>query len=325
MSISFVQPAWLWLAPLCLLPLWQSPLTRRDYSWNPLLPDDRWSAFVRALLTLAAVAAFATLLLGLAGPHVRETTVERTGKGTHIVLLLDRSRSMDDSFAGRAPSGDEESKSAAAVRLLQQFIGERPHDRIGVAAFSTSPLFVLPLTDNRDAVSAAVRATTLPGLAQTHVAKGLALALSYFIGSAAAGSRSILLVSDGAAIIDPTSENLLRRAFVEQGIRLYWIFLRTEGSPGLFEAPPPEDDTPQARPELYLHRFFQSLGIPYRAYEAETPDGIAHAVQDIDQLESLPMRYTEIQPRRDLRLPFFAAAAIALGLLVAAKLAEYRP
>jgi mxaC protein len=324
-SLSFVEPAWLWLAPLCLLPLWQSPLTRRDYSWNDLLPDDRWSTFVRVLLTLAAVVSFVALLMGLAGPHIRETAVERTGKGTQIVLLLDRSRSMDDSFAGRAPSGGEESKSAASVRLLQQFIGKRPHDRIGVAAFSTSPLFVLPLTDNRDAVNAAVRATALPGLAQTHVAKGLALASSYFVGSSSAGSRSVLLVSDGAAIMDPASENLLRRAFVEQGIRLYWIFLRTEGSPGLFEVPPPEDDSPQARPELYLHRFFLSLGIPYRAYEAATPDGIEHAVHDIDQLESLPMRYIEVQPRHDLRLPFFATAAIALGLLVAAKLAEYRP
>ncbi|MGZ8975777.1 MAG: hypothetical protein ACXW17_21405, partial [Methylomagnum sp.] len=48
---------------------------------------------------------FAGLLLGLAGLFRREYTVERVGQNAHIVLLLDRSRSMDDSFAGRAPTG----------------------------------------------------------------------------------------------------------------------------------------------------------------------------------------------------------------------------
>lgn len=324
MNLAFSQSGWLWLVPICLIPLWRSPLARMDYSWNALLPTDRWSLAVDLALRLVGVAAFGALIIGLAGPYLRETTVERVGKGTHIVLLLDRSRSMDDSFAGRAPSGDEESKSAAAVRLLEQFIAGRPHDRIGVAAFSTSPLFVLPLTDNREAVAAAIRAAALPGLAQTHVAKGLALALSYFVDSAAAGSRSVLLVSDGAAIIDPASESLLRRAFVEQGIRLYWIFLRTEGTPGLFDTPSPEDDSPQARPERYLHLFFQSLGIPYRAYEAESPGGIQRATADIGQLESLPMRYHEIEPRRDLRGASLAVAAFALAALVGVKLLEYR-
>jgi mxaC protein len=313
MNLGFAQPGWLWLMPLAALPLWRSLFAPAGYSWNALLPGDGLSRLFDYGVRLAGVLAFAGLILGLSGVYRREFTVERVGQGAHIVLLLDRSRSMDDSFAGRAPAGGEEAKSAAAVRLLGRFIDGRPHDRIGVAAFSTSPLFVLPLTDNRKAVAAAVRAAALPGLAQTHVAKGLALALSYFAGTEAAGSRSVLLVSDGAAVIDPGSEALLRREFAARGARLYWIFLRTAGSPGLFETPDPADDTPQARPERHLHLFFQSLGIPYRAYEAETPAAMQHAMADIGRLENLPMRYTETYPRRELRGACFALAALALA------------
>lgn len=325
MMPGFTHPGWLWLLPLVLLPMWRSPLTALDYSWNPLLPGDGWSRLFDYGLRLAGVLAFAGLIGGLAGTHLPEYSVERIGRGAHIVLLLDRSRSMDDSFAGRAPSGGEEAKSAAAVRLLQQFIASRPHDRIGVAAFSTSPLFVLPLTDNREAVAAAVRAAGRPGLAQTHVAKGLALALSYFIGTEAGGSRSVLLVSDGAALIDPQSEALLRREFTARGVRLYWIFLRTAGSPGLFETPDAADATPEARPERHLHLFFESLGVPYRAYEAETADALERAMADIDRLENLPLRYGEIHPRRELRGFCFALAALALGLVSLVKWTEVSP
>jgi mxaC protein len=325
MNLGFAQPGWLWLMPLAALPLWRSLFAPAGYSWNALLPGDGPSRLFDHGARLAGVLAFAGLILGLSGVYRREFTVERVGQGAHIVLLLDRSRSMDDSFAGRAPAGGEEAKSAAAVRLLGQFIDGRPHDRIGVAAFSTSPLFVLPLTDNREAVAAAVRAAALPRLAQTHVAKGLALALSYFAGTEAAGSRSVLLVSDGAAVIDPGSEALLRREFAARGVLLYWIFLRTAGSPGLFETPDPADDTPQARPERHLHLFFQSLGIPYRAYEAETPESLQHAMADIGRLENLPMRYTETYPRRELRGACFALAALALAALAATKWMEAAP
>ncbi|HUL13074.1 MAG TPA: vWA domain-containing protein [Methylococcaceae bacterium] len=323
MSLGFSQPGWLWLVPLALLPLWCSPLTPCGYSWNLLLPGDGLSRLLDYALRLAGVLAFAGLIFGLAGLYRREFTVERVGQGTHIVLLLDRSRSMDDGFAGRAPTGGEESKSAAAVRLLEQFIAGRPHDRIGVAAFSTGPLFVLPLTDNREAVAAAARAARLKGLAQTHVAKGLALALSYFSGTEAAGSRSVLLVSDGAAVIDPQSEALLRRWFVERRVRLYWIFLRTAGSSGLFETPEPADDSPEARPERYLHLFFESLGIPYRAYEAENPNGMKHAMAEIDRQENFPMHYAETHPRQDFRGLCFALAVFSLALLSAAKWTEF--
>jgi mxaC protein len=269
--------------------------------------------------------AILALSLGLAGLYQPEQTIERIGSGANLVLLLDRSRSMDDSFAGRNPSGTEASKSTVAEQLLKRFLDGRPHDRVGVAAFSTSPLYVLPLTEQRDAVLAAVRASSRPALAQTHVGKGLAMALSYFDGANTPESGLILLVSDGAALIDPSTEALLRQAFVKKNLRLYWIYLRSQGSPGLFETPVnPDEDNAQSRPERYLHLFFNSLKVPYQAYEAENPDAVRHAMEEINRLENKPFAYTERIPRRDLQGTCFGLAALAIGLLCFAKWHEVR-
>ncbi len=271
------------------------------------------------------MAAIAGLVLGMAGLHRTEQSRERIGHGAHIVLLLDRSSSMDNSFAGRAPNGSEESKATAARRLLTDFVKQRQTDLIGVAEYSTSPLFVMPLTENKNAVQAAIAATATPALGFTHVSKGLGMAISFFQQQPVTGSRIVLLVSDGAAAIDHDSEQKLRLWFKQQQVRLYWIFLRTAGSPGIFDKPEDSrDDNAQAMPELYLHQFFLGLGSPYQAYEAESPDALKQAIADINQLENLPMHYFERIPKQDLSAACYSYATLLLLVLLGVKFCEVK-
>jgi len=248
---------------LTLLPLFNSGMRSSPAPWLTLMPRDTLSVFIVCCLRLCAVAAIAGLVLGIAGLHRTEQRIERIGHGAHIVLLLDRSSSMDNTFAGRAPNGSDESKAAAARRLLTDFVNQRQTDLIGVAEYSTSPLFVMPLTENKNAVQAAIAATATPALGFTHVSKGLGMAISFFEQQPVTGSRIVLLVSDGAAAIDHDSEQKLRLWFKQQQVRLYWIFLRTAGSPGIFDQPEDSrDDNAGAMPELYLHKFFSGAGQP---------------------------------------------------------------
>ena len=326
MNLGVEHPPALWLSLLALVPFLRNPFQPVAYPFSPMLPEDWVSRWTERGLRGAGAVAILALSLGLAGLYRPEQSLERIGTGADIVLLLDRSRSMDDSFAGKSPADGEVSKSAIAGQLLTQFLAGRKNDRVGVAAFSTSPLFVLPLTDNRDAVLAAVRASKRPALAQTHVGKGLAMALSFFDGQAQPGSGMILLVSDGAAVIDAQTEALLRKTFTEKNIRLYWIFLRSAGSPGLFETPSnPDEDNAQSRPERYLHLFFNRLGVPYQAYEADNPDSMRRAMADINQVENKPFRHIERIPRQDWRGLCHVIAALALGVLLFAKWMEVRP
>ena len=85
--------------------------------------------------------------------------------------------------------------------------------------------------------------------------------------------------------------------------------------------PPSNVDTV---PEYFLHRFFASLGTPYKAYEAENPQALQKAIDDVNRLENLPITYLDTVPRRDLsQLGYGIALACVLALL-GANLMEIR-
>ena len=317
----FANPLGLYLLPLMLIPLFLAVQAQEGYPSLAGLPADRLSQAVTWAMRLAGVVAIAGLILGLSGIALRERTFERFGQGAHIVLLIDRSSSMNDTFAGRQPSGAEESKSSAAKRLLKDFVLERKHDRFGVAAFSTAPIHVVPITDHKSIVLNAIDAIDRPGLAFTDVGRGLGMSLSMIDEDVLPGSRAIVLVSDGVAVIGRRIQESLRTEFARRPVHLYFLYLRTEGSNSMFATPPPgSEDTPQALPERHLNKFFESLRVPYHAYEAENADAVKSAIADIGKLEQTPIVYVERIPQYDLSRWAYAFALLGLLLLLAGKL-----
>src|SRR5699024_6588949 len=122
---------------------------------------------------------------------------------------------------------------------------------------------------------------------------------------------------------DRQVQDKLRAALEARPVHLYWLFLRSLGSPGIYDKPQtPGRDTPQAMPERHLDIFFKSLGVPYQAFEAEDAQSVAAAIEEIDRQEQAPLRYTEELPRRDLTGYAYGVAALALALILAAVLAE---
>ena len=147
-------------------------------------------------------------MFGLAGPHRGEYRVERVGRGAEIVLLLDRSRSMDQGFgqrrAGEQPVSARESKGLVARRLLAEFAAQRPDDRFGMIVFSTLPIRVLDFTHKQPAIQAAVAAGDVGrGLSETDIGLALQAALAAFEDRPYTGSRLVMLVSDGGDRIEP--------------------------------------------------------------------------------------------------------------------------
>src|SRR3569833_2331064 len=115
-------------------------------SSQELLPADAVSHALGVLLRVAASLAILSCVLGAAGPYKPETLSERVGHGAQIVVLLDRSRSMDLSFAN--PRGDgvtlvRDSKGKAARRLLARFAANRPNDLIALMEFTNIPIRVM--------------------------------------------------------------------------------------------------------------------------------------------------------------------------------------
>nr|CAA04379.1 MxaC [Paracoccus denitrificans PD1222] len=323
--IGFAWPPALFALPLLLLPLvirWlrASAVPRLDLR----AVEGR---AVGPLLVALAMLAPAALILGLAQPYSCAAAAPPIrGIGTNLVLLIDRSsQHWGDTFAGRSPQGGDESKAAAARRILLDFIARRPGGRIGVAAFSTAPMLVLPMTESRTAIAAAVAALAEPGLSQTDVGRGLTLAMGMAHEASASDSRAVVLVSDGAAVIRARGPDRLRNLAARRQVNIYWLYLRTKGAKGIFEVPEPgQADTPHLRPERHLHIFLQSLGLPYHAFEADSPGAVEDAVTEIGRMESRPILTRRPVPRRDLAWACHLLASLCCAALAAARWLERR-
>ncbi len=323
MTLGFEHPWVLALLTLAVLPFVFSGATPTRYSWLELIPADVPSRVLGAALRAAGALAIASLVVALSGSYRGEQHVERISEGAQIVIVLDRSRSMNDSFAGRTPTAQgEESKAQAASRLLLDFIRRRPNNVYGVVEFTSAPIFTLPLTTKLEAVRAAIKPAAQEGLALTNIASPLAMAAAFYEGRAYQGSRVILLVSDGAAKIDDMVGGALRDSFQDYNVRLYWIYIRSKGSPGMYGKPDEENAVFGGVPEQALNRYFKSLNIPYIAYEADDPGALQRAVSDMDQLERWPLRTVEVLPRQDLSGYFYALSMAMIIALVLAKLVE---
>lgn len=321
--MTFMSPLWLMLLPLALLPLFVGTQQEQSYPSFYDVPEDTLSRVAEWILRVAGVLAIAGLIVGNAGIALKEQSIERIGEGAHIVLLIDRSSSMDNTFAGQQASGSEESKSAAARRLLKDFVGKREHDRFGIAAFSTAPMVVLPLTDHKNILFSAIDAMDRPGLAFTDVGRGLSMALHMQAQDTSHAARAIVLVSDGAAVIGRRLQDQIRTEFARRPISLYWLFLRTAGTRGIFDVPASgEEDTPQVFPERHLNKFLQSLRIPYKAFEAENPEAVEAAITEISKLERMPIAYAERVPQRSLARWAYVLALLGFTILLIAKFAE---
>jgi len=316
-------PAWLLLLPLALLPWLGNPERPLLHPSLGALPEDALSDALAITLRMVSSWVVVALSLALAGLHLREQVVTRFGQGAHLVFLLDRSTSMDADFAGRSPEGGQESKAATARRLLRPFLARRPHDLVGVVSFSTAALPVLPLTDHRAAIEAALDVLDTPGLALSNVGRGLYRTLEHFGTDTRAASRAIVLVSDGAARIDLRGQEIIRRRFNELDVNLYWLFLHTAGGGGPFDEPETaRDDTPSAMPERYLHRFFGTLDVDYRVFDVANAQEIEKALDTIGKLESEKLLVEERRPRADLAPLCIGLALAGLLALGAARLSE---
>jgi mxaC protein len=321
MSLGFSEPWALLLGLSAVLPWLGRGQTALPYSSVSMIPRDPLSDAIDWLLRGAGAAAALFLSLALAGPYLREQRVERTGTGAHVVLLLDRSSSMNENFTGKylgAKAAD--SKSGVARTLLAEFVGHRAHDLFAMVDFAAAPIYVLPLTEDREAVLAAIAAAGGRGHGVTHIAPGLAMALDFFAGRPPTGSRIVLLVSDGAARIDDETRDRLRQEFQETQATLYWIYLRNPRSGRLEDKPanPNESTTP----EYFLDQYFRTLGVPYRAFEADNPEAMRSAIAEVERLENLPLRYYEKLPRRDISGGCYGAALFCVAALAAAKKLE---
>lgn len=333
LPLAFLQPWALLLLPVAALPL--LPQRRHTLVFPHLgwLPRDRAGEVLAWAWRLLAMGALLAIVLAIAQPVRPETFVQRTGRGAEIVLLIDRSRSMDErmlpadwrsidplNLRYQAQSRGEP-KGKVARDLLSRFVRERPHDRFALMFFSTNPIHVVPFTQHDTVVQAGIAAGGVGrGLADTDVGRALATAIASFDRRAYTGSRVVLLVSDGGARLDAVTKRNLQAAVLRNRVAVDWIYLRSVNSPRL-DTP---GDASEAVPAIALHRFFQTLPGAYRSYEADDPQDLARAVADIGRQQNFPLDFEERIPRRAFDRAALAVAVACCALLLALRAVTLR-
>jgi mxaC protein len=325
-DFDFLHPWLLLLLFLAGLPLISRKRDSLGFSSLAWLPQDRLGQAAAQLWRIAAVLAIASLVFALAGPGRPESQVARTGRGAEILLLLDRSRSMDDRmlpsdwrsidplvvFQQARSRGPQKVKVARDV--LSRFVAQRPHDRFALTLFSTNPIHVVPFTQHGEVIQAGIAAGSIGrGLADTDVGRALIASIGEFDQRVYSGSRIIVLVSDGGAQLDDTTKQHIQRGLLRNHIALYWLYLRSINGPELDKA---QDE---GLVEIALHHFFQSLTTPYHAYQTEIPEDLAKAIAEVGQQQNLPLDYVERIPRQD-----YQSYCLALGIVSCLVLLIYR-
>jgi mxaC protein len=322
--MTFSFPWVLWFIPLAFIPLLFKDASLQFYSWNEMIPKDRLSKIITIVLKFITTTILLTIITGLSGPHSLQREIEKIGIGAQIGLVLDRSASMDDPFAGNDQSKVGEMKSATAARLITEFVKSRSNDMIGMVSFSNSGMYVLPLTDNKNAIIAAVRATAGNALFQTNIGSGLTSGAELFNKVPDSGSRVMILLSDGAGRIDAATQEKIKDWLGRFKISLYWIVLRQPGGISIFNNSFKARDDEPLPPQIELNEFFKTLHSPFQAYEAEDPKTLQKSIEDINQKEKKPIKYFEKIPGQDYSTHCFIAATVMMIALLTLKLIEVR-
>lgn len=332
MPLDFARDFLLWLLPLALLPLRRQQREAIGFSSLIWMPADKTGRWLDRIARWLAVTTMVSIVLGLASPGISGGKLTRTGRGAEVLIMLDRSSSMDavprkrvtDGSGTTAGRGATDSKNEIARELLTRFVTERRNDRFGLMTFSTRPMLVAGFADHNQAVLSGLAASGVGrGLPKTDLGGALLAAIAHFEHRDYSGSRVILVVSDGGARLGEQTRENIRLGLARHRIGLYFIYVRSTGSPLDIEAA--AVGTKEVGDEADLHRFFLSLESPYLLFQAEDSESMEKALKEIDRQQNKPLVFNERIPCQDFSHWFYLAALLAAGLLLISKTLTLRP
>lgn len=239
-----------------------------------------WKSHLHWLTALLTWGGFALLIISLARPQEKLTTIERNAEGIDIVMVIDISSSM------RAEDL-QPNRFEAAREVAKQFVDKRVSDRIGLVTFAMKSFTVVPPTLDYKLLTQLLDDLEM-GLIEdgTAIGMGIATAINRLKDSETK-SKVIILLTDGqnnAGEIDPVTAADLA---VTYGIKIYTIGAGTRGT-----APYPIQDPIFGRryqnievniDEEMLTSVAQLTGGRY--YRATDTDELINVYNEIDQLE----------------------------------------
>ncbi len=277
-----------------------------------------------------AVAGGVLLTLALARPQRRSERVEIREQGYDLMLAIDLSRSMlTEDYIRHGQK--RVSRMEVLKPVIDAFIQDRPHDRIGIVVFAGRAYTLAPLTFDH-AWLARQLGRLAPGMIEDGTAIGDGLALAVLrLGDAArartAGGKRrgafVVLMTDGennAGHLMPWEAQALA---VKRGIPVYTLAI---GTSGRVELPVTKPDGTKGYLSYTSHVDHATLWriATYSGghfYQANDSRAVARAFQAIDSAQKIQFEKRSYLQTAEL----FPWLAVPGALLVAAALWLARP
>jgi Ca-activated chloride channel family protein len=274
-------------------------------------------------LPLAAIALLFAIF-AMARPVWRNEYQSRSASGIDIMIALDVSLSMDiDDFVDE---GQRAKRIDVAKAVVDDFIGRRPDDRMGLVAFAGRPRDASPITLDHKWLRRALDELRLNDQFERGTVKEQGTAIGSALAAAAsrldardAKSKIILLITDGASNSGKISPVEAAEHAKTLGIKIYTIAIGTK----------------EGRVDRSIMRFpYQEFDIPTlkkiasltggEHYWAQNLKSLRETFTTINQLEKTEARSLTIIDDREL-FHWFMIPSLIAALVCAARLAFNPP
>jgi len=172
--------------------------------------------------------ALAALITALARPQFGKMNESSEADGIDIVVTLDLSGSMR--ALDLSTQEDVVTRLDAAKRVVEDFIGKREYDRIGLVAFAADAFVVSPLTLNHDWLKRNLQRLELGEIDGKGTAIGTAIGASVNrLRDHQARSRIVILLTDGENNSGTLSPIGAAEAAKTLGVKIYTIATGKKG------------------------------------------------------------------------------------------------
>ena len=318
--MSWANPHLLWLL-LLLIPIIGYQIWKHQSKKNPSLLfsntsglknlGGNWRTYGIWVAPLLQVFAFILIVIALARPQYKNTTVERNAEGIDIVLTLDISTSMK--AEDLKPNRLEAAKSVA-----EDFVNKRISDRIGLVLFARQSFTMVPPTLDYDLLKRLLGDVEM-GVVEDGTAIGMGIATAVNrLKESEAESKVIILLTDGqnnAGEIDPVTAADLA---VSYDIKIYTIGAGTRGTAPYPVKDPIFGDRYQnvevnIDEEMLTQIANMTNGSYFRATDTEKLEDIYDQIDELEKTEIEEVIYTDIQ---DLYARFLIPGILLLVLSI---------
>lgn len=312
-NLTFASPWWFLALPL-LTPLFflrgkpGSPASITYSSLSILVSLGQKPRRAAGALTFALmVLALACAIIALARPQQQNEFSNRKASGIDIVLALDISHSME--IVDFQLNQRRVQRIMAAKATAEQFIKQRPNDRIGIVAFSGRPYVTSPITLEHDWLIDKLRELR-PGLVREQgTAIGSAIAASATrLHDREAKSKVIILITDGSNNSGRLPPKEAADLATKLGVKIYSVAIGTEEGRlqnGMQSHPQQEFDTKT------LEEIAKVTGGEY--YRVRDTEKLRETFSSIDQLEKTDIKQHSIIITKEY-FPWCIGAALILAI-----------